>query len=228
MTTTKMLLLATCFSLGACASPETSSDYMNGRPHPLADNSSTYASNRGHQDREHCQMYERDTSKMAYIPRCMRKLEPVAETQTVVQTVEQAAPLPVAAPAPYRLLPITRSYPVYFDLNKAGIRDSEAATLDAVTHDMGLYHPAQVTVTGHTDRSGSVQYNQDLSQRRADAVSQALSARGIQNSIINEKARGETQSAVETKDGVKLQANRRAMIDFRGEERVEAGAFSGH
>jgi outer membrane protein OmpA-like peptidoglycan-associated protein len=221
----KILLVAACLSLGACASPETGQSYMDGRAHPLADNSSVYAANRGHQDRENCQMYERDTSKMAYIPRCMRKLIPAPPAETAVMS-----PAPVVAEtaaAPDRLLPITRSYPVYFALDKSGIQESEKATLDQITSDMGLYHPPQVTVTGHTDRSGSAEYNQGLSERRANAVSRALNDRGIANQIINEQARGETQSAVETADGVKLQANRRAMIDFRGEERVTSGASTG-
>ena len=227
MPSKKILLVAACLSLGACAYPETSENYMGGSPHPLADNSSTYAANRGHQDRENCQMYERDTSKMAYIPRCMQSHIPAPVAEPVVIMSEAPAAAAAPAPAPDRLLPISRSYPVYFDLNKSGIRDSETATLDQVTHEMGIYHPAQVTVTGHTDRSGTAQYNQDLSERRSDAVSKALTDRGIENQIINEQARGETQTAVETKDGVKLQANRRAMIDFRGEERVKAGNAGG-
>jgi outer membrane protein OmpA-like peptidoglycan-associated protein len=209
MSIKKMLLLATCLSLGACASPEPGE-------HSNADNSSVYASNYGHQNRENCQMYERDVTKMAYVPRCMRKLIPApAEPATVAYT--EAAPTAPIVQDTSRLLPITRSYPVYFGFDKSSINGSENVTLDQMSNDMKKYNPPQVTITGHTDRAGPVEYNQRLSERRAQAVSQELTKRGIEHRIIDEQARGETQSAVETADGVHEQANRRAIIDFRGE-----------
>jgi outer membrane protein OmpA-like peptidoglycan-associated protein len=215
MSIKKILLLATCLSLGACSTQE-QGGYGNGRPHLLADNSSVYASNYGHQNREHCQMYERDVTKMAYVPRCMRHLihappEPATVAYTAPETVLQPAPDTSV------LLPITRSYPVYFGFDKSSINADEMATLDEMSNDMKKYRPPQVTITGHTDRAGSADYNQALSARRAQAVSQELTNRGIEHRIIDEQARGETQSAVDTADGVREQANRRAIIDFRGE-----------
>lgn len=225
MSIKKVLLLATCLSLGACTFPGSGQRYAEGRPHPLSDNSSVYASNYGHQDRENCQMYERDVTKMAYVPRCMKKYLP----QAPEPVAEYVAPAPVVAAEPpvqdtTRLLPIIRSYPVYFSFDKSNINDAEIATLDAMSSDMLKYHPPQVTVTGHTDRAGPVTYNQALSERRAQAVSRELTSRGISHQIIDEQARGETDSAVTTRDGVPEQANRRAMIDFRGEEVVKTGA----
>lgn len=216
MSIKKILLLATCLSLGACTTQE-SAGYGNGRPHLLADNSSVYASNYGHQNREHCQMYERDVSKMAYVPRCMRHLIPQPPAPATVAYTETETVVTHQQPDTTRLLPVTRSYPVYFSFDKATINSSEMATLDTMADDMKKYHPPQVTITGHTDRAGSSEYNQALSARRAQAVSQELTSRGIEHRIIDEQARGETQSAVSTADGVREQANRRAIIDFRGE-----------
>jgi outer membrane protein OmpA-like peptidoglycan-associated protein len=229
MSIKKILLLATCLSLGACTSQDSGQRYANGRPHPLADNSSVYASNYGHQDRENCQMYERDVNKMAYVPRCMKKYLTPAPEPVAAYVAPAPAPAPVVAAAPpvqetTRLLPIIRSYPVYFAFDKSSINVAEIATLDAMSSDMLKYHPPQVTVTGHTDRAGPVAYNQALSERRAQAVSRELTSRGISHQIIDEQARGETDSAVVTRDGVSEQANRRAMIDFRGEETVKIGA----
>lgn len=209
MSIKKMLLLATCLSLGACASPD-QGERVN------ADNSSVYASNFGHQNRENCQMYERDVTKMAYVPSCMRHLIPEPPAPATVSYTETET-VAAAAQASDRLLPITRSYPVYFGFDKSSINASENVTLDTMSSDMKKYNPPQVTITGHTDRSGSAIYNQGLSQRRAEAVSQELTNRGIPHQIIDEQARGESQSAVDTADGVREQANRRAIIDFRGE-----------
>ena len=153
---------------------------------------------------------------MAYVPRCMRKLMPApAEPATVAYT--EPAPMEPLVQDTNRLLPVTRSYPVYFSFDKSSINGSEIVTLDTMSDDMKKYNPPQVTITGHTDRAGSSEYNQALSARRAQAVSQELTRRGIEHQIIDEQARGETQSAVNTADGVREQANRRAIIDFRGE-----------
>lgn len=216
MSIKKMLLLATCLSLGACASPEPGE-------HANADNSSVYASNYGHQNRENCQMYERDITKMAYVPRCMRKLIAAPPAPVTVSYTESETVVTHVSQDTSRLLPVARSYPVYFSFDKSSINDSENATLDQMSNDMKKYNPPQVTITGHTDRAGSAEYNQRLSERRARAVSQELTRRGIEHQIIDEQARGETQSAVTTADGVREQANRRAIIDFRGEVPANAG-----
>jgi len=216
MSIKKILLLATCLSLGACVGPG-QGERVN------ADNSSVYASNYGHQNRENCQMYERDVTKMAYVPSCMRHLIPEPPAPATVSYTESETVVVAQAPAAERLLPITRSYPVYFSFDKSSINGSEIVTLDTMSNDMKRYKPPQVTITGHTDRAGSAIYNQGLSERRAQAVSQELTNRGIPHQIIAEQARGESQSAVDTADGVREQANRRAIIDFRGEVLENAG-----
>ncbi len=133
----------------------------------------------------------------------------MAETTTTTTTV--------IGPEPHKLLPIVSSYPIYFDFDKSNIRSSETSTLDKVANEISVHHPIQVTVAGHTDTSGSAQYNDALSQRRAAAVAQALTSKGIQNEIINKAAYGESDLAVPTPNGVKLEQNRRVVIDFRSD-----------
>jgi OOP family OmpA-OmpF porin len=69
-----------------------------------------------------------------------------------------------------------------------------------------------VSIAGHTDTSGASAYNQRLSQRRADVVGQALIARGIDASLITEEAKGETELAKATRDGVREPLNRRSEV----------------
>ena len=214
MSIQKMLLLATCLSLGACASSENSQMYANGRPHPLADNSAVYGVNHSHQDRETCEGYETNPDNMAWVPSCVRMPVVAAAAPVMIP----AAPPPPVVAAAEPLLPVIRSYPIYFNFDRSNIRQSETQTLNNISSDIARYHPQQVTVTGHTDRAGSAQYNQKLSERRAETVSRALVALGVANQVIDEQARGETQNAVPTADGVKMQENRRAMVDFRGQQ----------
>ena len=74
--------------------------------------------------------------------------------------------------------------------------------------------PTKIVVVGHTDTSGSAAYNMLLSERRAKAVSQALVAAGVQQSVLAVDWKGETDLAVPTKDGVKEPLNRRTTIDI--------------
>jgi outer membrane protein OmpA-like peptidoglycan-associated protein len=70
----------------------------------------------------------------------------------------------------------------------------------------------EFSVTGHTDTSGAVEYNLALSLRRANSVKDALVARGVPDGNVSVAGRGESELAVPTGDGVREQANRRAVI----------------
>lgn len=114
-----------------------------------------------------------------------------------------------------KLLPIDRSYTVLFDFDRSTIRANEGQTIGYVMHEITKYNPTQITVTGYADSSGSIAYNQILSQKREQAVSHALLARGIRNQAIDRNARGEFDQAVNTPDNTRNQENRRVVIDFR-------------
>lgn len=117
----------------------------------------------------------------------------------------------VAADNEYEVL---NEYVVYFDFDKSNIRQSDMDVISRASNDITKYNPRQVLVAGYTDTSGSMTYNEALSARRANAVSNALTNRGVTNMVVDEKALGETELAVPTGDGVKLQQNRRVVIQF--------------
>ena len=115
---------------------------------------------------------------------------------------------PAAAPAPAPAA-VPEQYIVFFAFDSA-ILTAEAETVidDAVAAGSG----AEFSVTGHTDRAGSEDYNDRLSIRRAEAVRDALVARGVSEGDISLAGRGESEPAVATPDGVAEQANRRVVI----------------
>ena len=69
-----------------------------------------------------------------------------------------------------------------------------------------------MTLTGHTDRSGSEQYNMALSLRRAEAVKANMIRQGIPANAIVVIGKGESQPLVPTADGVREPQNRRVEI----------------
>lgn len=113
------------------------------------------------------------------------------------------APMPAPAPAVYLVL---------FDFDKSNINDAAQAVINQVIADFNANKASAISVTGHTDRAGSDAYNEKLSERRADAVREALIAGGIPADAITTAWKGESENAVPTADGVKEQANRRAEI----------------
>ena len=71
-----------------------------------------------------------------------------------------------------------------------------------------------VLVTGHADRAGPSDYNEELGLRRARNVREALVQRGVSEGMIRIESRGEREAVVQTPDNVREQANRRVTITF--------------
>ncbi len=68
-------------------------------------------------------------------------------------------------------------YGIYFDTGKADVKPESDATLKEIAKLLQKNAQLKLYVVGHTDNVGNLASNQDLSQRRADAVAQLLSAK---------------------------------------------------
>lgn len=119
-------------------------------------------------------------------------------------------PEPMAEPEPQ---PITeRSFLVFFDWDSDQITGAAADVLDQVAATADEFSITRLVLTGHADRSGPNAYNMALSERRAQAVFDALLARGMSGADISSFARGEEDPLVPTEDGVREPQNRRVEI----------------
>jgi OmpA family len=103
-------------------------------------------------------------------------------------------------------------YEVLFAFDRSDLDAEALSTIDQAIADYQQTGAASLAVEGHTDTSGSDGYNLALSERRAEAVRQALVARGVPAGDIRADAVGESDPAVPTGDGVRLEANRRVTI----------------
>ena len=221
MKTKKILLCTVALTLGACSS------YGGTTPTetPMLRNTETYSMEyspfedlyRDYEFRDPC--LNTRSPHRSYTVTCVRDvadLPPEPVTTYIMQPAqENVVIVPTPTYAAEGILPIVNSYTVLFDFDKSNIRADESQTLEQVVSGITTYNPTQVTVTGYTDSSGDMEYNQILSEQREQAVSKALLERGIENQILDRQARGETEQAVKTLDGVKNQDNRRVVIDFR-------------
>ena len=83
---------------------------------------------------------------------------------------------------------ITLSADSLFDFDKSTLKPQGRADLDKLATDLRNVRYDTISVTGHTDRFGSHDYNMKLSARRADAVASYLSQAGVTAARIS--ARG--------------------------------------
>ena len=68
---------------------------------------------------------------------------------------------------------------LFFDFDSAMIKPGAYDEIDRTATVLNRYPQTTILVSGHTDRSGSETYNQQLSERRAQAVRDALVNRGV-------------------------------------------------
>jgi outer membrane protein OmpA-like peptidoglycan-associated protein len=101
---------------------------------------------------------------------------------------------------------------VLFATNEANLTPNGMSTLRKLADVMAQNPERSVLVEGFTDSTGSSSYNQDLSQRRANAVAMALSSMGVPRERIAMKAYGEAFPVAANDTVSNRQLNRRVEI----------------
>lgn len=149
------------------------------------------------------------------------------------------APAPLAAPEPPRpvIEKVTLSTDVLFDFNKAELRESGKQKLDELIARVKDADVDEIVAIGHADRIASDDYNQKLSEARAQAVRDYLAQAGAKGNAITAQGKGESQPV--TGDDCKkmgperasnkklvscLQPDRRVEIEVLGSRQVAGGA----
>ena len=105
-------------------------------------------------------------------------------------------------------------YLVFFDFDSSKVGSGGNNVLDAVAEEILGRDLNAINIVGHTDTSGSKDYNQRLATRRGNAVRDALVKRGVPAEMIRVESRGELELLVETPDNMREPANRRVQITF--------------
>ena len=88
---------------------------------------------------------------------------------------------------------VTMPQDILFATDSADLRPDLRADLRTVAQSLNDYPQSRVQVLGHTDNTGSAQYNLDLSQRRAGSVAGQLIAYGVDAGRIRTTGLGEDQ-----------------------------------
>ena len=138
------------------------------------------------------------------------------------------APQPVAKPEPKKPAIVNLASTELFEFNKATLTPAASAQLDseviAKLKDIGSLR--YIIVNGHADRLGSPQYNQKLSEKRAEAVRAYLVSKGADASKVDTLGFGKTLQVKSCPDQKERKAlieclspNRRVVVEIQGTPR---------
>ena len=101
---------------------------------------------------------------------------------------------------------------ITFDTGQANLKSEFNSALDGVGIVLAKYEKTMIEVAGHTDSRGSDRYNRDLSERRANAVANALGQRGVQGVRMDPVGYGESSPIADNGTAVGRQQNRRVEL----------------
>jgi outer membrane protein OmpA-like peptidoglycan-associated protein len=104
---------------------------------------------------------------------------------------------------------------VLFPFDSARLTSDARPTVNDVADVVAQYKKTAVVVQGHTDSTGSAEYNKELSERRADTVLDALADRGVAESRMASEGYGEEFPVASNSSDRGRSLNRRVTVMLR-------------
>jgi peptidoglycan-associated lipoprotein len=99
---------------------------------------------------------------------------------------------------------------IHFDFDKYNIRDDAAAVLAAKAEVLSEFPNLRITIEGHCDERGSIEYNLALGQRRADSTVKYLVSLGLSEDMFNTVSYGKERPVAQGSNEDAWQMNRRS------------------
>jgi len=152
----------------------------------------------------------------------------VAPVPVAAAAAPAPEPQPLAAaptPAPVVIEKVSLSTDVLFGFNKSQLTPAGEQKLDELARDARGANVEKVVLTGHADRIGSEQYNQELSEKRAQAVADYLASKGVDSSRLDVQGRGESDPVTGNqcqKMGKESNKNQKLIACLQPDRRVDA------
>jgi outer membrane protein OmpA-like peptidoglycan-associated protein len=112
---------------------------------------------------------------------------------------------------------------ITFDFNSATLKPEFGGVLDKVSQTLTQYNQTVVEIAGHTDSVGTDQYNQALSERRANSVAGYLGSHGVMQQRMIVVGAGETRPVASNDTDAGRAQNRRVEITLVPVEQQAGG-----
>lgn len=107
---------------------------------------------------------------------------------------------------------VTFASSMLYDFDSDVVLSQAATNLRNLAGSLGKFPNTDILIVGHTDATGSADYNQGLSQRRATAGANYLIAQGVVSTRVRTAGRGEMEPIATNDTELGRQANRRVEI----------------
>lgn len=111
---------------------------------------------------------------------------------------------------------------ILFDVDKDAVKPEAQKSLAAAADVLVKYPDTYVTVEGHTDSTGKPEYNQRLSERRAERVRDVLVRDGVPPERLSVKGYGMSDPIADNGTPEGRSANRRVQLEIRPNEKLKA------
>ncbi|MBN1542174.1 OmpA family protein [candidate division KSB1 bacterium] len=122
---------------------------------------------------------------------------------------------------------ITFDSGLLFDVNKSDLRPQAKTNLESLAKVLNKYDDTNILVEGDTDSTGTEEYNQKLSERRAQAVTNYLMSLDVAGSRISTVGLGELNPIASNNTEYGRQQNRRVEVAIFANEKLKNAAEDG-
>jgi outer membrane protein OmpA-like peptidoglycan-associated protein len=134
---------------------------------------------------------------------------------TVTHTVEVPAPPPQT-----RRIEMPLASQALFEFNRSEVTVAARASLRPVIDDIRRRRVGTISIVGHTCDLGSDEYNQRLSERRAQALRDWFIAEGIPADALEASGRGESEPQYPNDSEENRAKNRRIVLNFSVQDEI--------
>jgi OOP family OmpA-OmpF porin len=101
--------------------------------------------------------------------------------------------LPAAEAPPPTVTAASLGADAFFDFDRSELKPEGRARIEQLVRDMAQVNVQSVDIVGHTDSIGTEEYNQALSERRAQSTADYMADQGIDRGLIATRGMGELQ-----------------------------------
>lgn len=115
---------------------------------------------------------------------------------------------------------VTFASGLLYDFDSDVVRPEAAQNLRSLAASLEKYPNTDLLIVGHTDAVGTSDYNQTLSERRARAAANFLTAQGVSTGRMRAVGRGETEPLAPNDTEGGRQANRRVEVAIYANEKA--------
>ncbi len=116
---------------------------------------------------------------------------------------------------------ITFSSGILFDVDKANLKDGYKSELAELSTILNKYADTNILLAGHTDSTGSDEYNLELSERRAQSVSGYLVTQNVDSARITTEGYGKSQPIASNDTAEGRAQNRRVEVAIWANEKLK-------